>query len=161
VSDVVRMSAFTSRNLYDMYDEEEDDIGFMPTTVTPATSTPPPVPGQVTNNSKQTIIVVLYRKVDTFQVSHVEKKKISPMSSKVFDRLRVHADSSKVFNMHIHFPGIMGMISPRTMLSAGFGFKVHAGDSYSVSMLSKKDAKVIIVYRMIFASISGVLVLVV
>jgi hypothetical protein len=122
------MNAYTSRSLYDDSDEEKDIVLRV---------------GEVYNDSPtQVIIVVLYGIADTLQVAHVEKKKINPASSCVFDCLHSSVHPLQEYHLHIHFPGLMGLISPRTLQSAGYGFRVQSGDSYHVSLLSKKDAKV-------------------
>jgi len=139
------MSAYISRSLYEDEDEEQDqDQDEEQEVETSAPVSYTQSRGQVTNNSSsQTIIVALYRKPDTFQVKHVEKVKISPLSSKVFEHLQSSVHPPISYNMHIHFPGLMGMISPRTQLSAGFGFEVHSGESYCVNLFAQKDDKVV------------------
>lgn len=98
--------------------------------------------GDVANvSSTQAIIVVLHGISDTLQVTHVEKKKILPSSSCVFDSLSTPRLITE-FNMHVHFPGLLGLISPRTILSAGYGFKVRSGEAYQINLLSEKDVKV-------------------
>lgn len=126
------MSGYASRSLYDS--EEEEATSSLPATIHV---------GEVFNDSTtREIIVVIYGIEDTLQVAHVEKKKIPPASSCVFNYLHCSEHPLTEYHLHVHFPGLMGLISPRTQQSAGYGFKVQAGENYHVSLLPKKDIKV-------------------
>jgi hypothetical protein len=41
--------------------------------------------------------------------------------------------------MHIHIPGLFGLITPRTKLSPGFGYKINMIDSYSINLIKKTN----------------------
>ena len=134
------MSAYTARSLYEDKEEEEGEG---------VVDLPPShhEVGEIFNDSPtHTIIMAIYGIGDTLQVAHIEKQKIQPASSCVLKCLQKAVHPLAEYNMHIHFPGLMGLISPRTQQSSGYGFKVQSGESYHVSLLTKKDPKVLFVY---------------
>lgn len=116
---------YSSRSLFD---EEEVDGGSL-------------MAGSLRNeSSSQPIVAVIYHVEDTVQVVHVEKKRIAPSCSVVFDCLVPLHSPRREFHLHVHFPGLMGFISPRTQLSSGYGFRICAGNSYRICLIPR-DAK--------------------
>ncbi len=88
----------------------------------------------ITNRSLENLVFVLYKLEDKFQVQGSHKFPISSSGTHI-----QRFDSETGYALHIFRHGIMGLISPRTRLSSGYGFPVATSANYYVNITDKDD----------------------
>lgn len=87
----------------------------------------------ITNESAVDLVVLSFSASDTIQAFPFHQKKITSSSC-----VSVQGPDAE-FVIHVYSPGLFGLVSMRTRLTAGYGYKVIRGASYRLRMAERNE----------------------
>jgi hypothetical protein len=90
----------------------------------------------IINDTSTDIVVLIYSQKDSIQAIPYDQVRIGGNDA---SPRQLDMPHSEPCNLHVHFPGLFGLVSIRTRLTAGYGFEVHARRNYHIRLLESKD----------------------